>query len=261
MKTEGGSYPQQWDEMVFQNRNKDYGAYSIRKVYPKHVMVGSVISIALVFVIIVVPKIAAYFKGYDVDLLMNSGTGAPRLELTPPPPIDKNIPVKLVSPPSFKEPVKVLPPKVVTEEVEQEVPTVEEIKKNEVVTPNVENTSEGVADGLASGEGDDKNIYDFAEQMPSYIGGPTAMNEFISTTIRYPVSAQRMRLGGTVFVGFIVNADGTISEVHTVKGFSSDCDKEAERVVRSMPAWEPGRQDGKPVKVKFVIPIRFKLGA
>jgi periplasmic protein TonB len=261
MKTEEGSYLQQWDEMVFQNRNKDYGAYSIRKVYPKHVMVGSIIAITLVFLIIIFPIVRAYFKGYDVDLLMNSGTGTPRLELTPPPPIDKNIPVKLVAPPSFKEPVKLLPPKIVTEEVEQEVPTVEEIKKNEVIPLTTENTNEGTFDGLASGEGEDKNIYDFAEQMPAYIGGPSAMNEFISTTIRYPASAQRMRLSGTVFVGFIVNADGTISDVHAVKGFSGDCDKEAERVVRSMPPWEPGRQDGKPVKVKFVVPIRFKLGA
>jgi len=260
MKTEG-SYLQQWDEMVFQNRNKDYGAYSIRRVYPKHLIIGLIIAVTLMVFIVIFPMIRAYFTGYDVELLMNSGTGSPRLELTPPPPIDKNLPVKLVNPPSFKEPVKLLPPKVVTEEVPEEVPTVEEIKKNDVVTPPTEVTTEGFSDGLAPGEGEDKNIYDFAEQMPSYIGGPKAMNEFISTTIRYPVSAQRMRLGGTVFVAFVVNADGSISDVHAVKGFSGDCDKEAERVVRSMPLWEPGRQDGKPVKVKFVVPIKFKLGA
>ncbi len=259
MKTEG-SHLQQWDEMVFQNRNKDYGAYSIRKVYPKHIIVGLVTAVTFVVVIVIFPMIRDYFTGYDVDLLMNSGTGPQRLELTPPPPIDKNVPVKLVSPPSFKDPVKLIPPKVVTEEVVEQVPTVEEIKKTEVVPQPVENINSEVFDGLAGGEGEDNNIYDFAEQAPSYIGGPIAMNQFISTTIRYPASAQRMRLGGTVFVSFVVNADGSISDVHAVKGFFADCDKEAERVVKAMPLWEPGRQDGKPVKVKYVVPIKFKFG-
>lgn len=259
MKTEG-PYLQQWDEMVFQNRNKDYGAYYIRKVYRKHVIIGQVSAVAFVAIILLFPMIRDYFNGYDVDLLMNSGKGAQHLELTPPPPINKNVPVKLVTPPTFKEPVKLAPPKVVTEEVKEEVPTVEE-KKEEVVTKTVENTTEGAFDGLAPGEGEDKNIYDFAEQMPSFIGGQKALIDFISTTIRYPASAQRMRLGGTVFVEFVVNADGSITDVHTVKGFFADCDKEAERVVKSMPLWEPGRMDGKPVKVKYVVPIKFKFGA
>lgn len=260
MKTEG-TYVKQWDEIVFQNRNKDYGAYLIRKEYPKHALVGVTTALVFIGVIVIIPIIRNYFTDYDVELLMNSATAAKKLELTPPPPIDKIVPVKLAAPPVISQPVKFLPPKVTTEEVKEEIPTVEEVKKVAVVAQTKEIPAEGVAESSVSGEGDDLNVYDFAEQMPSYIGGQQAMNTFISSTIRYPGSAQKMRLSGTVFVGFIVNADGTISDVHTIKGFFSDCDKEAERVVKAMPLWEPGRQDGKAVKVKFVIPIKFRFGS
>jgi periplasmic protein TonB len=99
------------------------------------------------------------------------------------------------------------------------------------------------------------------EQMPEYNGGDKAMAKFISKNIRYPVVAQRMKITGTVFVSFIINEDGSISEVSILKGISKECDEEAKRVVEMMPMWIPGKQDDKYVKVRFVCPIKFKLGA
>jgi protein TonB len=86
-----------------------------------------------------------------------------------------------------------------------------------------------------------------------------AMYAFIRKNMKYPASARRMGTEGTVFVGFVVDKEGRISNIEVVKGISADCDKEAERVVKMMPPWKPGKQNGRAVKSKFVLPIKFKL--
>jgi protein TonB len=86
-----------------------------------------------------------------------------------------------------------------------------------------------------------------------------AMYKFIGKNLKYPASARRMGIEGSVFVSFIVDKAGVISDVQVVKGISADCDKEAERVVKQMPNWKPGKQNGRAVKSKFVLPIKFKL--
>jgi protein TonB len=85
------------------------------------------------------------------------------------------------------------------------------------------------------------------------------MMKFIGKNLKYPSAARRMGIEGQVFVQFVVDAEGKISEVKTIKGISAECDKEAERVIKMMPPWKAGKQNGKPVKVRFVLPIRFKL--
>jgi protein TonB len=84
--------------------------------------------------------------------------------------------------------------------------------------------------------------------------------KFIGKNIKYPANARRMEIQGQVFISFVVNADGTIGDIETVKGVFADLDSEAKRVIGKMPTWKPGRQDGKAVRVKFVLPIKFKLG-
>ena len=106
---------------------------------------------------------------------------------------------------------------------------------------------------------DEGKVYDVVEQMPSFPGGPAAMMEFISRSIVYPVSALKQELQGRVIVSFIVERDGRLSNAKVVKSVAPDLDKEALRIVKKMPRWIPGQQNGRKVKVKYTVPITFCL--
>ena len=102
-------------------------------------------------------------------------------------------------------------------------------------------------------------IVDFAEKEPGFPGGEVAMANFIRDNVVYPELAREMGEQGTVYVQFVVNSDGTIQDVVVVKKVSELLDKEAIRVVKAMPAWTPGEQAGKKVRVRFTLPINFKI--
>jgi periplasmic protein TonB len=264
MKTTNSSAamaPQSWEDVVFENRNQDYGAYVLRKVYSKNVIVGVIVTALLILLVIFFPYIMELFKGNEVV-----EKAPPRklvyTELSAPPPIDKpKPPPPQIQLPKLQKVIKFVPPKVVKEQVVEEVPTIEEIKQNEVAAVEVEGPTEVVFEEPVEEVvvEDDNQIFTVVEQQPEFQGGYEAMINFIRKNLRYPASARRMGVDGTVYVQFVVGKDGSISEVKTIRGISADCDREAERVVKQMPAWKPGRQNGKPVFVRFVLPIRFKL--
>lgn len=107
---------------------------------------------------------------------------------------------------------------------------------------------------------EENRIHVVVERMPEFPGGEAAMNQFISRNIRYPVIAQENGIQGRVVVQFVVNTDGKIVDVEVVRGVEESLDKEAVRVVKAMPPWNPGRQGGKNVRVKYTLPIRFRIG-
>ena len=115
------------------------------------------------------------------------------------------------------------------------------------ITPNMDST------------GSDGKIFLVVEQPPEFTGGLEAMYKFITKNLQYPASARKMQIEGSVFVVFIVDTDGAIREASVLKGVSEDCNNEALRVVKLMPNWRPGTQQGKPVRVKYVLPIKFRL--
>jgi protein TonB len=97
------------------------------------------------------------------------------------------------------------------------------------------------------------------EQLPSFIGGPKAMHEYLSRTLKYPKAARDARISGTVQLEFTVMPNGQISDVDVIKQVNSDIDSEAVRVVRQMPRWNPGVQFGRPVRVRYKMPVSFRL--
>ena len=104
-----------------------------------------------------------------------------------------------------------------------------------------------------------QKVFVAVEEMPKFKGGDRAMLEYLMMNVKYPESAVKAKQQGNAIVGFVVGKDGTVSDVHIVKSTGYDVlDNEAMRVVKSMPAWEPGKQKGKPVNVKYNVPIRFK---
>jgi len=105
----------------------------------------------------------------------------------------------------------------------------------------------------------EEQVFEVVEQMPRFPGGDNARIKFIKENIKYPKEALEKGISGTVFVSFVVEKDGSISNVKLLKGIGGGCDKEALRVVSMLPNYEPGLQDGKPVRTQFNIPISFKL--
>lgn len=252
---------QRWDDIVFEGRNQAYGAYVLRRVYGKNVFVATILTITFIALMVYGPAIVAYLTPEEVV-----EAAPPRklvyTELSAPPPIDKpKPPPPQIQLPKLQKVIKFVPPKVVKEQVVEEVPTIEEIKQNEVAAVEVEGPTEVVFEEPVKEVvvEDDNQIFTVVEQQPEFDGGYEAMINFIKKNLRYPASARRMGVDGTVFVQFVVGKDGSITEVKTMRGISADCDKEAERVVNMMPKWRPGKQNGKPVFVRFVLPIRFKL--
>lgn len=102
-------------------------------------------------------------------------------------------------------------------------------------------------------------VFAVVEQMPEFPGGMDGLREYLSENLKYPAKAREKNLGGTVFLGFVVQADGAITDVTVLKGVGSGLDAEARRVVADMPPWQPGRQSGRAVAVRYSLPIRFAM--
>ena len=263
------------DDIVFANRNKAYGAYSLRKEYPKTVTRALIIGAILFTVGVLTPTIITALTPapekqamVEVDLMK-----------LPPPPIDPNEPPP-PPPPPVELPkvntVKFLPPEVKPdEEVPEETPppAVEELKeavaaeKTQEGDPNAEEviaapeataapTKVEVAVEAAPKE---EQIFTVVEQQPEFTGGMAALGQYLQKNLRYPAAAQRANVAGRVFVSFVVNTDGSIQDVQVLKGLGFGTDEEAQRVVKGMPKWRPGKQSGRPVRVKYNLPINFTL--
>jgi protein TonB len=106
---------------------------------------------------------------------------------------------------------------------------------------------------------EDVQVFFIVEDMPEFPGGMAALQKFIAQSIKYPVIAQENGIQGKVFVNFVVNTDGSVTNAKIARGVDPSLDKEALRVVMTLPKWKPGRQGGKPVRVSYTVPINFQL--
>jgi TonB family protein len=114
--------------------------------------------------------------------------------------------------------------------------------------------------GQADIKSDGEVIYQTVDEMPEFPGGVEALMDYVSRNVKYPESAKENNLQGRVLVKFVIEKDGSVSNVEVGRGWGNELDDEAVRVVKAMPKWKPGKQDGKPVRVSFMLPINFKLG-
>lgn len=106
---------------------------------------------------------------------------------------------------------------------------------------------------------DKPHVFTVVEEMPKFKGGDKARIQFLVENLRYPEQARKDSIQGTVYVQFIIEENGSVTNAHILRGVNEDLDAEALRVVEMMPAWIPGKQDGKPVKVQFNLPLVFRL--
>ncbi|MBL3655018.1 energy transducer TonB [Fulvivirga sediminis] len=155
------------------------------------------------------------------------------------------------------------PPKVQQPEI-IEVPDEEEIEEEIEVDLDVEITEEEVIEEIIVEEAPEEEvaeeIFQIVEDPAQPPGGYPAFYKFVADKLKYPAQARRMGIEGKVFVQFVVDTDGTLTDVQAVKGIGAGCDEEAVRVIKSAPKWSPPKQRGKPVKQRIILPITFKLG-
>ncbi len=269
-----------WVDLIFEGRNKEYGAYKLRKQTPKR-NIQSIIAIAILAVLFVGFYVAK--SAYDqYQMSHQKNDQVTELSQLNQPKKEAKVERKQIEQPKEKEVVK---------EVKSSIKfTAPVIKKDNEVKPEEEmktqdqlmdtKTAIGALDVKGnSDQGEimkvtqrvadepvkedkpevENKVFDVVEQMPSFPGGPSALMQYLSNNVKYPVVAQENGVQGRVVVSFVVERDGSITDVKVVRSVDPSLDREASRVVSSMPKWIPGKQNGSPVRVKYNVPVSFKL--
>ena len=246
------------DEIVFEKRNKDYGAYFLRRAYNRYVTRALTISVIALLLATIIPFII-FKQARSVNVEKNVGAEfanmeAPKNEDAPPPPPPP-------PPEALEQKVKFTAPVVTTDSVEDTgVLNQDDLNQQSTTNAPIEITEDFVVE-------DTKNevietqapVLTIVELMPSFDGGEEALYKWLGENIKYPQVAKETGITGTVIVTFVVEKDGSISGVQLLKGIGGGCDEEALRVVKNMPKWKSGKQNGVPVRVQFNLPIRFTL--
>lgn len=264
-------------DILFDDRNKDYGAYDLRLRYNKRVRNAVMGMTAIVALVI---------GGYTLStrlMASDKETYIPKDHLKLPPMEILEIPVEkpVIPPPAAQTPPPAAAPTVDAaifridrdENVrpEDEVPKNADLTGNAIGLADIDGDPDGVDFGVPEGAGgtgvvvappvvEKEKRFTVVEIMPEFPGGEAALRKFLRDHIRYPAMAQDAGVSGMIFVRFVVGKDGRIIEVETIgakKG--AGLEEEAMRVVRKMPKWKPGRQNGENVPVYFSLPVNFRM--
>lgn len=267
---------QDFDDVLFQDRNKAYGAYQLRKAYPRYITQSLLIAVLGYILAVGTPWAIKKWKDAhraETEQPARKVRVIQYSELSPPPPIERKRPtppepVEKVKTLKYVEPV-VKPDEEVPEE-EEYVPTQDELMESQAGAETVEGEdSVDVEQYFDAVEADPEpepappppppKVFEFVEQMPSFPGGDVAFLHFLNANIRYPDAARDFNVEGKVVLQFVVDAAGCVVDPVVVKGIGMGCDKEAVRVLRESPIWEPGVQGGYQVPVKLYVTVEFKL--
>lgn len=265
------------DQLVFEGRNQEYGAFELRQNYNTTLLrafgtafLGFLLAL---FGPLVVDSLASDGSQPDTELAVETTllTLPPKL---PEQPLLPKLPrVEPAAPAVASGPVVPVPPspnKVITENPD---PAHDTLSMQTGGGGSRTGDPDGVAGGLEGGlpggtetgtagggiAPEESIVFDVVEQQPSFPGGDAALYSFVSSKVKYPYQAQKVERQGTVFVEFIVNADGSLSDHKIIKGQGYGLDEEALRVIQKSPNWIPGKNNGKPVRVKVQVPIKFRL--
>lgn len=261
------------DDMVFEGRNKAYGAYVLRKLYGQHVAKAVVISIALAAVLIAIPVLVQRIWPAVVVVPPITPDG-PVVTILPPPTITP--PTAAVEPPATAtvvvRPITTVPTHIAPDDQVKDVPKTDAVTQpvidGPVVVGDIPKVGNGGTTDVAGPVGNDTSAKPAApavntpfvhvEVMPEFMGGNAALIKYLQKQLRYPAQALRAGVEGKVFMSFTVNTDGTITDVSVLKGLGYGTDEEASRVIKQMPAWKPGYQNNHAVPVRYTLPITFK---
>ena len=275
-------YDPKWVDMVFAGKNKEYGAYQLRKgTSGRNIKALLILIIAAALVggflawKVIEQKQAeeqqAYMEAMELAKLQEQA----KKEKKKPEPIKPKVEQKKEIPVA-RETQKFTAPVIKKDELVKEENQVKQMDQlDDKVAVGTEN-KEGVKDRTVEAVRNDiavaapppppapkpevaNKVFDVVEEMPSFPGGQGALMAFLSSNIKYPVVAQENGVQGRVIVGFVVEKDGSISDVKVMRSVDPSLDREAPRVVKAMPKWKPGKQNGSAVRVKYTVPVVFRL--
>lgn len=263
----------QLDDIIFESRNKAYGAYALRQGYGKRIKRGIIVGLSFFALLVSSPLIADHIvpNKTKLDDKVIEMTTLPLEDIKkpvvpPPPPPPPPPPVKQIatirfSPPIVTEEAETEPPMPKIEDITVNVGT--ETKKGEnvetfvniVTTP----TPPPIDEPREVVKKEEETTFIIVEQMPEFKDGEKAMFRFLADNYKIPALARENGIEGTIYVAFVINKDGEVRDVTIKRGISGGCNEEAVRVVSMMPKWKPGRQNGKAVNVAFTLPIKVRL--
>lgn len=261
-----------FNDVVFEGRNKSYGAYFLRHMYSRNMVLAIFFSIGIFFLVVNVPEVIRLLKGYLPEVSVD--TDVTQVFLTPPP-----TEVFVRAPEAHKPQRKNPGPKGEN----SATPTIVAENLDDIVAePTTNIDSQSIETGSENREGNNGEIvgggqeevsrsfiegnqeitpetFLFVEQMPEFKDGYPGLIQYLQKNLKYPVVARENGISGKVIIQFIVTPEGKIKDAKVVRGIGGGCDQEAMRVVMSMPDWKPGRHNGHAVPVRFTLPISFQL--
>lgn len=263
-------FSDEWIDLIFDDKNKDYGAYQLRKKSSKRHFISLLIAVFLFLLASAMPaiihQITPHKKEKDVSVRVMSNL---KIEKPPPPP-NEDVLKEIPPPPKLRNTIKFTPPvikpdKEVAEEEEPKMQKEVIEEKSAIGTVDFDKGTNDIEAPIAkqnaeiAGEGTEDKPFTIVEQMPQFPGGEMEMYKFIRENLKYPSRASEAGIQGKVILNFVVGRDGKINSIKVVRGIGFGCDEEAIRVLQKMPPWNPGKMGGRPVPVYFTFPITFKL--
>ena len=269
----------EWSDLLFENRNKEYGAYVLRQQTSTRNII-SIIAVLILFAIAMAFMVAknAYddykasrIRHEDVVILTNLTNQKPEPKAERVEPIREEKIEKIVE--KVKSSIKFVAP-IIKKDSEvnpdEEMKTQDEIMSSKVAvgfanvigndeSADVLKWKDAIVNEPVKPKEEENKVFEVVEQMPSFPGGTTALMQYLSKNTKYPPVAEENCIQGRVDCSFVIERDGSVSDVRIIKSVDPSLDKEAIRVVSSMPKWIPGRQNGQMVRVKYNLPVTFRL--
>ena len=248
---------QEWCDLIFEGRNKDYGAYKMRARAARRLNFSVVLVIVIAAVGFSIPRLITMVTPEKEEPEVKQEEVQKVQPVAPPPPALKSS-IKFTAPVIKKD-----------EEVadEDQMRTQEELTESKVAISiaDIQGTDEEGGElvedlkQVVTEAPVEEEVFNMVEQAPQFPGGQAELMAYLSKNIHYPVIAQENGIQGSVVCQFVVGSDGSIRDIVVARSLDPSCDKEAVRVIQSMPKWIPGRQNGKAVSVRYTLPVRFRL--
>jgi protein TonB len=277
-----------FNDIIFEHRNKQYGAYAIRNQYETAMRKATVSAVALFLLLICVPLLAAKLypenketgttTTYDPKIFDFPPKTPPKALPKPPAPLPPQAPKQTTF--KYVAPVIVKDNTPIAKDDNLTLPPDDAIAAIKTQT----GTQTGAISGTEAPNGDNTTITDelplvvvekpkttaapvdtttytvvMIEQQPTFPDGEAALFKYLANNLKYPAMARESSIEGTVYVQFTIAKDGSITGTKVLRGIGGGCNEEAMRVINAMPNWKPGRQQGNAVKVKYTLPIKFRL--
>lgn len=269
----------EWSDLLFENRNKEYGAYVLRHQTGMRNII-SIIAVLIIFALAMAFMVAKnaiddyrakHIPHADVVIITDLPNQKPEPKVERTEPVRQEDIEKVLD--NVRTSIKFTAPVIKEDDMvnpEDEMKTQDEIMNSKAAISvfNVFGNDENgevlkiknmIVNEPVKPKVEENQVFEYVEQMPSFPGGPSALMQYLSKNIKYPPFAEEMNIQGRVVCTFVVERDGSVTDIRIVKSVDSSLDKEAIRVVSAMPKWIPGRQNGQMVRVKYTLPVTFRL--